>query len=108
MLFSQFRHTFQICTNSLIFVAMLVECSQLEVLYSQTIALLILWCFAFMLLLSPFFTDTSNILTRIGLGDVNIPAPSPTSTAFPNVGSPIDHQDRQGYRKFEINHFLCY
>lgn len=60
-----------------------------------------------MLLLSPFFTDTSNILTRIGLGDVNIPAPSPTSTAFPNVGSPIDRQDRQGYRKFEINHFYA-
>ena len=56
--------------------------------------------FVFHALLSPFFTDTSNILTRIGLGDVNIPAHSPSSTPFP-PGSQIDSQNHRGYRKFD-------
>ena len=61
-----------------------------------------------MLLLSPFFTDTSNILTRIGLGDVNIPAPSPSSTPFPTtIGSPIERHNHRGYRKFESKHIFC-
>ena len=48
----------------------------------------------------PFFTDTSNILTRIGLGDVNIPAPAPPSMPYP-VGSLTERQIHRGYRKFD-------
>ena len=56
-----------------------------------------LLCFA-----SPFFADTSNILTRIGLGDMSIPAaPSPPTVMPYPVGSQIERQLHRGYRKFD-------
>jgi hypothetical protein len=64
------------------------------------LTLYFLQLFVFHALLSPFFTDTSNILTRIGLGDVNIPAPAPPSMPYP-VGSLTERQIHRGYRKFD-------
>ena len=64
---------------------------------SLFLRLFCLLCFA-----SPFFADTSNILTRIGLGDMSIPAaPSPPTVMPYPVGSQIERQLHRGYRKFD-------
>ena len=64
-------------------------------------ASLFLRLFCLLSFASPFFADTSNILTRIGLGDVSIPAaPSPPTVMPYPVGSQIERQLHRGYRKF--------